>query len=225
MKFFRTILIVASGLGAALAFAQDLDNRFVANSASYGLGETPTVSQSIVGTKTYSATRQDLDLQYTQTGLESLSLYSGGSSSPYATYQNVQFSFTPLHLATATPHPGAVYAGGSGTVTISSDGHPDLLTLNWDSTTFSSTYGISVPSVGESTIGTGIHASGELASLVALDPYASSVRFGVKGSNSAGNSFTDFELRTKATPEPLSLLGVGAGITALLVRRRRQGQS
>lgn len=174
----------------------------------------------------YATMRED----YVQTGLESISIYNSTNTSgtPLATYNDVKFSIPSINF-TAQDYTGGyvpTYVGGAGSLVISADGHPNLLTLNWDRTTSSVSVGGGGADRG--TFSTSIQsASGELADLYHLDFSTGQISVGTSSSHHGTDSYSDLEIRAsgrQATPEPLTLIGLGAGSLGLILRRRKSSR-
>lgn len=174
----------------------------------------------------YATMRED----YVQTGLESLSIYgsSDRTGPALATYNDVKFTMPSINFSAQDANGGFVptYVGGAGSLVISADGHPNLLTLNWDQTS-------SVTSVGgggstRQTFSDTIRSSsGELVDLYNLDFSTGRIIVGSTGSTHAYVGYTDLQIsaeKSQATPEPLTLIGLGAGSLGLILRRRKSSR-
>jgi hypothetical protein len=157
-----------------------------------------------------------------QTGLETLTVYHDQQA--VATYDNVSIEFMQYPVQ----YNNGRFDGGPGSVTLSSPGHDNLLTLKWDSGIYESYFGGFGRAIGHSLVAPAgenpLNTSGELASLQGGLSFQE-LTLGAENVNTKSTgekSYFQQGFRAVATPEPFTMVGLGLAGSALLLRARRK---
>ena len=161
------------------------------------------------------------NISFTQTGLESLSIYNGASGpSPVTTFGNVSMSITPSQLTPSATRFG--WEGGPGSMTYSAPGHSNLLTLSWDKTFFAISNGAGTS--GHNLSGEGnLTASGDIASWYNMS--VGSATYDREFHHFGTLTLEDGTVHAQLTPEPFSAVGLGLAGVGLFLRKRRKANT
>lgn len=216
---FKYLLPVALLCASVPAMAQYTvtSGDFTAPGGSTTPNRFMDVSRTFAGT---DSTGNDIyHVSVVQTGLESLTVYSNGGSDPVATYSNVSFTISPFSVTASGP---ATYTGSGSTLKLSSPGHDNLLTLSWDTTTNIHNTDRGANNNIYNASGNFV-ASGELSASYGDVSGLSFGKYFVPGGNQA-QTYTDLKITTngQATPEPVSLVGLGVAGVGLWLKKRRK---